>query len=90
MPLINGFCPCFGKVRLFFAVQVQRPILKYWYLKSAQNQYFVRKYLWQSRNHISCETGLKGVPCAFLRQYIDKGSVCRVIFPYKLFQPSKK
>ncbi len=41
--------------KAFFVMQIQRPIV--------MNKIciFFRQYLWQSRNHVSCETGLKGV-----------------------------
>ncbi len=80
MPLDQWVLSVYWQGKAFFAMQVQKSIVTQ---KVHIIRILFRQYLWQSRNHVSCETGPKGV--RFLRQYIVKGSVCRAIFPYKTF-----
>ncbi len=75
MPLDQCVLSVFWQGKAFFFCRASsKASLKYLYIKSVQNQYLFRQYLW----HVSCETGLKRVhfcPNALLKVQ------CRVIFP---------
>ncbi len=59
---INGCCQyCFGKVRLFLPCKFKGQFKILVHKKMHKISILFRQYLWQSRNHVSCETGLKGV-----------------------------
>ncbi len=61
MPLDQWVLSVFWQGKAFFCHASSKANLKYWYIKVHKISILFRLYLWQSRNHVSCETGLKGV-----------------------------
>ncbi len=58
MPLDQWVLSVYWQGKAFFAMQVQKSIVTQ---KVHIIRILFRQYLWQSRNHVSCETGQKGV-----------------------------